>query len=182
MEAVKIDTAIIYKSKTGFTKTYAEWIQQELSCDIFNFKGFSKAELEKYDTVIFGSRVHAGIVDDLKKFKEIAAEYPKIKLVVFATGATPNGDGLIEEMWKNNFTEDELNSIPHFYFQSGLNYDKMGVGDKMMMKMLKTMLSGKKDPTDADKEMAKMIGGSYDISSKDCIKPLVECVRGIAAK
>ena len=29
-------TVVIYKSRTGFTKKYAEWISEELSADIFD--------------------------------------------------------------------------------------------------------------------------------------------------
>lgn len=29
-------TAVIYKTKYGSTKKYAEWIAQNLSCDIFD--------------------------------------------------------------------------------------------------------------------------------------------------
>lgn len=36
VEVQLMKTVVIYQSKTGFTKKYAEWISEELSADIFN--------------------------------------------------------------------------------------------------------------------------------------------------
>lgn len=38
----KVNTLIIYKSKTGFTKRYATWIAEELHADLIPFEKKTK--------------------------------------------------------------------------------------------------------------------------------------------
>ena len=53
-------TVVIYKSKHGSTKKYAEWIGEELECPVLSADDFSKKELEDYENIIFGGCVQAG--------------------------------------------------------------------------------------------------------------------------
>ncbi len=165
---------IIYKSVTGFTKQYAQWIAEELDCEWKDVKSVSAQTLSGYDVIIFGGRFHAGFVDGLKQAKELIQESGVRQWIVFATGATPNTlTDSIEEAWKNNFTSDELVQIPHFYMQSGLRYEKMPMGDKLMMKVFAAMMKRKKEKNEYEKAMAQALGSSYDFSSKEYIQPLV---------
>lgn len=168
---------VTYKSVTGFTRQYAKWIAEELDCPIMELKDVSARTMSGYDTVIFGGRFHAGLVDGLKKAKEIFTESTAAAFIVFATGATPNtATEIIEDAWKNNLTSDELGKIPHFYMQGGLRYEKMPFGDKLMMKVFATMVKRKKEKSEYETALAQALGNSYDLSSKEYIKPLVSCV------
>ncbi len=166
---------IIYKSRTGFTKQYAEWISAELGCEAKDFSEKNKISFDNVDMIIYGGRVHAGMIDSIEKMKEFAAD-KNCKLVVFATGASPAAiKEDVQAMWKNNKIDD---TIPHFYMQSGLRYENMGAGDKLMMKMFASMMKSKKDKSEMEVGMAEAIQKSFDESSKDYIKPLVEYVKG----
>lgn len=166
---------VTYESVTGFTKQYAEWIAEALGCTAVAHKQVSAKELPDYDVVIYGGRCHAGMVSGLKKAKE---KVGTSKLVVFAVGAMPNTEtATIAEMWKNNFTETELEAVPHFYMQGGLCYEKMPLGDRLMMKVFASMMKKKQDKSEAEQAMAKAIAGSFDISSKEYIEPLVEILK-----
>ena len=44
-------TLVIYKSKYGSTKQYAEWIAEELDCEAVDAKSVKPLDLEKYDIV-----------------------------------------------------------------------------------------------------------------------------------
>lgn len=170
---------VTYKSVTGFTKQYAKMIAKELDCQVLDFKEVSREIMSGYDTIIFGGRFHAGFVDGLKKAKELFKESKATKFIVFATGATPNtAKDVIEEAWKNNFTADEAEHIPHFYMQSGLRYEKMSLGDRLMMKVFAFMVKHKKDKSQSEREMEKALAGSFDISSKEYITPLISYIRG----
>lgn len=168
---------VVYKSVTGFTKQYADWIAEELDCAALELKDVSAKTMSGYDTVIFGGRFHAGLVDGLKKAKGLFAESTAGELVVFATGASlNNAEDMIAEAWKNNFTPDELERVPHFYMQSGLRYEKMPFGDKLMMKVFAAMVKRRKDKSEYEKAMEKALGNSYDLSSREYIGPLVSYV------
>ncbi|HOE56241.1 MAG TPA: flavodoxin domain-containing protein [Bacillota bacterium] len=50
---------VIYKSKTGFTEKYANWIADDLQCDIVCLEEFNAAEISRYSIVVFGGGMHA---------------------------------------------------------------------------------------------------------------------------
>ncbi len=60
--------------------------------------------------------------------------------------------------------------------QSGLCYEKMPFGDKLMMKVFASMVKRKKEKSEYETAMAQALGSSYDLSSKEYIKPLVSYV------
>ena len=174
---------VCYKSVTGFTKKYAEMIAEELDCTLMNFKEVTVEKLSQYDTVVFGGRCYAGAIDGLKKVKELIAKSNVKNFVVFAVGATPNiAEETIQEAWRRNLKSDELRSIPHFYMQGGLRYEKMPLHEKLMMKafaaVMKSKIKGKKNETEEDQEFIRMISSSYDISEKEYIEPLVSFLKG----
>ncbi len=164
-------TFIIHNSKTGFTERYARWIAEETGGTLLPYKSCSDAPIGKDDVVIFGSRLHAGRIEHLDRIKRRF----KSRLVVFAVGGVP-GDvtDALEKIWAENFTEDERARIPHFYMQGGINYERMGFIDRTMMKTAAKVMSRRQD-----KGFASMIQSSYDISSKEFIKPLVDYVEGL---
>lgn len=169
---------VVYKSSTGFTKKYAEMIAEEINCTLADYKTVNVKMLSEYNTVVFGSRAHAGLIDGYKKAKELFQKSEANKFVLFVTGATPNtAEDVIEEFWKQNLTADELSEIPHFYMQSGLCYEKMSFWDKLMMKAAALIIKNKKDKDSNDKAFEQAITNSYDISSKTYIEPLVSFLK-----
>ena len=69
-----------------------------------------------------------------------------------------------------------------FYCPGGFCYEKMSAGSKLMMKFFQKMVEGKKDKTEADREMLKMIAHSYDISDKKYIEPIVKLLNDACNK
>lgn len=168
---------VLYNSKTGFTKKYAGLIGKELDCPVHPLKD-APADLSGYAAVVFGSRLHAGILDGWKKAQKLLNSRGAKKLVVFATGAMPNeAEDTIEKMWEQNLTPEEREAIPHFYLQAGLCYEKMGGMDRAMMKFAAWAISRKKAKTPEDEAFQDAISKSYDISDPKYIQPLAHCLR-----
>ncbi len=174
---------VCYKSVTGFTKRYGEIIARETDSDLIDFEAVTSNTLSQYDIVVFGGRFHAGMVDGLKKMKRLVAESRIKTFVVYATGAMPGtATETINQAWENNLTVDELHQIPHFYMPGGLCYEKMPFHEKMMMqafaKVMKNKLKRKEDKTEEDRAFERMIATSYDLSSEEYARPLVDFLKG----
>lgn len=165
---------VVCKSVTGFTRQYAEVIAREVGGTVMDLKKVSADTMSQYDTVVFGGRMHAGFVDGLKKFRKICPT-PQ---AVFAVGAMP-GDftDTVDAMWKQNFTPEELEAIPHFYMQGGLRYEKMPLHEKLMMKAFAKMLANKKDKEGYEEEAAKVMGHSYDCFSEDRAQAMIDALK-----
>lgn len=52
-------TVVVYKSISGFTKKYAEWIAEELETDLLRLEKNDIDILLKYDIIIYGGCLHA---------------------------------------------------------------------------------------------------------------------------
>ena len=85
-----MNVLVTYKSKTEFTKWYAEIIAKGLEADLAEFSEVTAEKMSGYDVIVYGGGLYAGRVNGFKKAKEMFATSTAKKLVVFATGATPN--------------------------------------------------------------------------------------------
>lgn len=46
---------IIYKSKTGFTKKYVDWILEDVKCSVTTLDKAKKSDIDKYDIFCYRS-------------------------------------------------------------------------------------------------------------------------------
>lgn len=171
---------LVYKSNTGFTKKYAQWIQEELNCTTIELKDAHISEVNEYDIVIFGGGMHANKINGIKFIKNNLELFKNKQLIIFATGATPAS--AVEEV--KRFEQANIpdgSNIPFFYFQSGMNYKDMRINDMLMMNCLKFVLRAKKDKNSVEQGTMEAISNSYDNSNKIFIKPLINHVRGLLA-
>ena len=174
---MKDSIIVLYNTWTGFTQKYAQLIGKELDCPVQPLKD-APADLSQYDTVVFGSRLHAGTFDGWKKAQRLLRSRGAKKLVVFAAGAMPNeAEEQIQRVWEQNLTPEERKTIPHFYFQAGLCYEKLGGVDRAMMKAAAWAMTRKKAKTPEDEAFQNAIRQSYDISDPKYIRPLVDYLR-----
>ncbi|SDB81867.1 Protoporphyrinogen IX oxidase, menaquinone-dependent (flavodoxin domain) [Pelagirhabdus alkalitolerans] len=167
---------IIYQSKTGFTKKYVDWLTKSISCHVVRFEEINSVSINDYDIVIYGAGLHAGRIKGIKAFKQEVLNTANKQFIVLVTGGTPFHEELILNIKNNNFSEDELNNIKLFYCQSGLNYKKMGMFDKLIMKSFSKLLELKKDKSEIESGTSQAISGSYDHSNQKYLNPLIEYI------
>lgn len=172
----KMKTIVIYNSQTGFTKRYAEWIAQAAGADCLALSAAKKKDLTAYDAIIFGGWARAGSISKISWFKANMDKWTNQKLMVFCVGGSPADNPEIEEALNRNFNESERKKVKTFYCPGGFNYEKMSAPSKYMMKMFVKALKAKKDQTEAEQVMVKMISSSYDISDKKYIEPILQCL------
>jgi len=173
-------TVVIYKSKTGFVKKYAVWLAEELSADLFEASKFNINQLNGYDKVIYGGSLHAVGIIGIKLITENMKKLEGKKVAVFATGASPSSEAVIEEIITNNIPPDQRSKIKFFYLRGGFNYDKLPLGDKVLMTLLKWKIRNKKkkkeELTRDEKGMLAAYSKPVDFTKKDYINEIVEYV------
>lgn len=169
-------TIVIYNSQTGFTKRYAEWIAEATEADCLDLSAAKKKNLAEYEAIVFGGWACAGSINKIGWFKSNLDKWSDKKLIAFCVGGSPMDSPEIEPALKQNFSELELKKVNLFYCPGGFNYEKMSAPSKLMMKMFIKMLKAKKDKSEAEQEMIKMISSSYDISDRKYIEPILQCL------
>lgn len=172
---------IIYKSVTGFTREYAEAAAKELACPCAELKRVSARDVPSDGTLVFGGRLHAGKLDGLPRALSLLRRSRARRFVVFATGASPaECVDVVQKMWESNLGPELLEKVPHFYLPSGLRYETMSFGDRLMMRALAGFMRRKKDKSDYELQLERMISASYDISSPEYLAPMLRHLRGEA--
>ncbi|MBP2028579.1 menaquinone-dependent protoporphyrinogen IX oxidase [Acetoanaerobium pronyense] len=165
---------IIYKSNTGFTKKYVDWISERVPCEKIALDEINNHDINDYTIIVYGAGMHAGKIQGLSNFKKIVQKYNHKKIIFFSTGAAPSETEIISQIKKNNFTEDELQDIEFYYFQSGLNYEKMKLSDKAIMKAYSKILELKRDKSNIEKGTQNAISKSHDYSNVEAIEHITE--------
>lgn len=172
------NVVILYKSKYGATKKYAEWLSQKLNCDLLSLDKVEIQQLQKYKTVILGGGIYASGISGISFLKK---QYDKLSgknLVVFAVGASPYDEKAMAALREHNF-KGELKNIPCFYCRGAWNENIMSWRDKILCKMLKKAVSKKDPKTYEPWESALMeaIDSNCDWTDKENLKDIINYVR-----
>lgn len=165
---------VIYKSQTGFTKKYAEWIAEELTADLFHVSDVNIGKLKNYDTIIYGGGLYAAGINGIKLITDNTSILEGKKLIVFATGASVGRAEEIDEVRNKNFTAEQQKFIKFFYLRGGFNYKNLSFFNKILMTFLKLKLKKKKDLTSDEKGMLAAYDHPIDFCKKKNIQELID--------
>lgn len=168
---------VLYKSKTGFVKRYAEIIAESCEAEICEFSKFDKKSISEYDVVIYGGGLYAIGINGLKKFKNlIQSTSGSQKIVVFASGASPGRESDITQVKKHNFDDGDLERISFFYLRGGFNFNKLNFFFRIMMKMYKSKMQSKKTLSREEKAFIDSFDYPVDYVSKENAQELIDFV------
>ena len=133
---------VLYQSKYGTTKKYAEWLAEELSCDLIETKKATIEQIEKYKTIILGGGIYASGIAGISFLKKYHERLKNKKVIVFAVGASPYDEKAIAALREHNFKE-EYSHIPLFYCRGAWNEAVMSWTDRLLCSLLKKLLRKK---------------------------------------
>lgn len=174
-----MSTIVIYKSKAGHAKKYAQWIAEELSAEIISADTCGKDVLAAYDTIIYGGGLYAAGINGVKMITRNLDALKDKKIIIFATGVTPVRKDDIKVVQESNFTSEQQRVIKFFYLRSGFDYSLLNPLDKLLMNLLKLKIRRKKkeDLTADERGMLSAYSKPLDFSNKKNIEELVSWAR-----
>lgn len=172
---------VIYKTKYGSTKTYAQWISEELNCDVFDAKDITAADLQKYDTIIYGGGLYAEVINGVHLITKNIDDLKDKKIAIYTTGITPIDcrwyyDKLVVE---KNFRQGVPEFVKLFNFTGKMILDELSVVHRGALKTLKKIMSAKKDPTDMEKLLVELCDADGDFTDRAQIKDLINYVTNV---
>ena len=169
---------ILYQSKYGATKKYADWLSEETGFKCVETKKADIRDIVKYDTVILGGGIYASGIAGLSFLKKNIKRLKGKKIIVFCSGASPYEEKAFEEIRKRNM-KAALAGIPLFYCRGAFNMKEMSFKDRTLCKLLRKAVS-KKDPADYESwEKALMEAGDNkcDWTDKKYIVPIIDSIK-----
>lgn len=174
-----MSTIVVYKTKYGATKTYADWIAGELGCEAVDAKNIKIDDLLKYDTIIYGGGLYAEIINGVILITKNMDKLEGKKIIVYSTGITPLKyreyyDKMVIE---KNFKPEMLDKIKVYNFLGKMIIDELSLVHKSALKTLKQIMQGKKNPTEMEKLLIELCDTSGDFTDREAIKELLEYAR-----
>ena len=169
---------ILYMSKYGSTKRYAEWLAEETGFDCAETNKAEFEEVKKYDVIVLGGGVYASGISRLSFFKKYYEELKDRKLIVFCAGASPYDEEAFRKLREHNLS-GKLAGIPCFYCRGAWDMEKMTVMDRGLCRMLQKAVA-KKDPETLEVwEKALLEAGTerHDWTDRSYLAPILEEIR-----
>jgi menaquinone-dependent protoporphyrinogen IX oxidase len=171
---------VVYESKYGTTKKYAEWIAEDLGADLFDRKAASADALTGYDVIVYGGGLYAGGVSGLSFIKNNFSKIKDKRVLLFTCGLgdpeVPENIDNIREGLDKFMTPEMKNKVEVFFLRGGMDYSKLNFVHKSLMSMVQKTVA-RKDPANRTPEEIAMIetsGKVVDFTDRDTIKPLVD--------
>ncbi len=176
-EEDELEVLVAYKSKSGFTKKYANWIAEELFADVYEASKVTPELLKKYDTLIYGGGLYASSINGLGIVKRNMDILDGKNIVVFATGASPSRSEVVDDVRDKNFSPEEQKNINFFYFRGGFDYDRLTSFDKFIMTLMKWSLKIKQKRTPDEEGMLAAYETPMDFTNKSNVEKLTDFVK-----
>lgn len=149
---------IVYVSKYGYTKKYAEILANKLGVCAYNLKE-AKKNIKKEEPIIFLSGLNNNRLNELKKVQK---RYDiKSVLAVGMSFIRPTLPELVRIV--NGFPE----GFPLFYAQGGLDPNKISKLERFLLQVSLAQYSQITDPTEEDRMTVDMLGNAADYVSED---------------
>lgn len=178
-------TAIIYKSKYGSTRKYAEWIAQELEADLFEVRKVKTASLTGYDVIIYGGAIYAGGVSGISWFKGAFPSISSKALYLFTVGVGDVNDNQNIQHIRNGISKtlapEAEAKLKVFHFRGGLDYSRLSFVHRMIMGMMRRVLAKKPETelTSNEKIILATHGKTVDYTDRSAIATLVQDARAV---
>ncbi len=120
-----METVVLYRSRNGSTRRYAEWLAQECRADLFDLSRSPHPDLAPYDTVIVGAPFHMGCFYGARYLKRHWGVLRAKRVFVFSTSAIPPKHAMVAEIYQRSLPEFIRRQVSYFpirgqYFRSEL--------------------------------------------------------------
>lgn len=169
---------VVYQSKYGTTKKYADWIANLLKADVLKANETKPEQLLKYDTIIYGGYLF-GV--RIKGFDLIKKNYQALKdkqILVFSVGLASIHETMKKQISDVNFTDEMKERLALFPLRGGMDFQNLTFIDKTAMKMMHKMITKKKpeELTEDDKGFLEAYNKTVDFTDEKQVLPIVDAI------
>lgn len=155
---------IVYESKTGFTKKYADMLAEATALRAYSTK--ERKEIPQNEEIIFLGWIKAGRIQGLKKVNR-----EQLKAVC-GSGSAEEAEPDKQTMMANN----HISNLPFFYLRGGCKPLKELKGmDKILLSFFVRMLERRTD--EKAKNAVDRIRNGFDGVSKDHLDDVITFIK-----
>lgn len=172
------ESIVIYTTKRGSTKQYAEWIAEDLGCRALPLSDAKGMDLHGYSCIIYGGWIRGSGIVDFDKFAKMLDDELMRRLIVYGVGFADETVDNYAQVWGYSIGKiDPKNEHRVLMYILGGRYDPASVTglDRFLMKTMRAvLLSGSTaDAKSAANMMKDRIDNGCDLVKRDNITSLV---------
>ena len=165
-------TAIVYTSKTGFTRQYAQLLGKRLGLPVYSLED-ALYGMDQGSPILYLGWIHASVIRDYRK----AAKKFSV-CAVCGVGLCDTGT-LTDQVRKATAIPA---SIPLFTLQGGFDRSKLKGLDKLMISMLVKGLSSQEKRSEQDERMLALLQTDGNYVSPDNLKEILDWYEDLKTK
>lgn len=137
---------IIYKSKYGAAKQYADWIGEGLDFEVVSLNDMKGRNVNEYECFVVGGSVYMGRVKAAKWIKDNWEDIKSKKVYFFSVGDTkPDDEKGVGEIRKNNLPDEIRSKIMYKHFRGRSSYKGLSASDKLLINTVTMMIKDKSE-------------------------------------
>ena len=130
---------IVYKSNTGFTKSYVDMLERRvLPCEVVEISKLKKEQLKEAEYIFYGGPLKNNVIEGLDKFLKHYKLFEDKNVFIFCTGIQP----IDQEKKENVITANglEFYHVRLYLLPGGMDFSKMSPLKQKMIKGSKALI------------------------------------------
>lgn len=156
---------IVYESKTGFTKKYADMLAAKTKLNAIRVNEISR--ISQDEEIIFLGWLKVGKIQGLNKLKKHRV------IAVCGSGTAQTAEPNTETVVARN----KIENIPFFYLRGGcFPLRELKGMDKIMLSMFVKILKGRKDKGEKTEEAISNIENGFDGVKENNLEPVLNWI------
>ncbi len=160
---------ILYQSKYGSTKQYAEWIHKEIPSRMADTNNCNAPEFTKYDLIVFGGYVRTGRIVIAPMIVENWNVIKGKQVVLFTTSGTPPEHPNIRKIYNANLPQEIRQGIKYFPLRGRMLHKDLSSYDESLVAVGRMM--------EKDETLKRFMTEDFDEVKQENIYPILEYIR-----
>ncbi|SET30391.1 flavodoxin domain-containing protein [[Clostridium] polysaccharolyticum] len=168
---------VLFRSKTGYTLRYAQWISRALDCELREIQNVKLSDLESYDTLIIGGSVYLGALKGMDFLLKNWTYLVHKKIYILMVGLEEPDTKRVEKIWRRQFTSQQRRQLRYYYVKGGLNYERLGIFDKAIILLFKLLMQTTKTGKGKTQGFIGNLRCPVDFTNRESIEPLIKDIK-----
>ncbi|MCM1329309.1 MAG: hypothetical protein NC253_07680 [Ruminococcus sp.] len=169
--------AVVYSSKYGHTKQYAEWLKEDVDADAVDISKFNITQMLAYKLVIFACGVYGDKLSIMDFVKKNITAIPVQKTMVMAVSwYTNDSKEAKDKLIADNYPEEFKGKVPMYVVNSGMDKKAVSKMDSVKLVAAKLAIEKKDGRSSDDINALGILNGYSDPTSKDNLASIKKAI------
>lgn len=172
-------TLVLYFSKTGNTKKYAEEIAMATHADLLSAPKFKPKMIKDYDTIVFGGWVMANKIQGLDEFLRYYEDMKDKNIIIFSVGMSIVSPEMRKELISTNILD--LYHVRYYQLRGSFDFNKLGFVHRMLMNRTIAIMQAKENPDASQAAIAQLRDTPIIVHDQPGIDKIVSVIHKLDA-